>query len=504
MSELMEHGSIDDVAGRAVAALRREVTTRSLPELNLRVRRPWVAPVLAVAAVAVVVVGLIAIGTNRNDSVGNDPARLHWLLRDLPSGWRPISLFDSTTAPAGQLGLGPFAMNVYATDAEPLGPFLTVQGTTDTTQAIDIGSYSGDVVSYEEVDLDGRRGAFATLLSGGRGLYVEINLAWVYMSSRGLSDDVLRELAATLAPDAVGHYDVAGSAVPDGMHKVVSASDRPSDIVSIDYSPPGGGLGNLVFAIRPTSPALLGFGSTAFEFRAASVDGISGFLGSLTSDDTTPPTTAWVVLWRRDGLEFALSGQGMSSDQILDAAASASQASPDEWASLLGSQIIVPGDTTPAATSPPEVPVDSEPLFEGEPRDVAIAVTVDDVSSNEQRWSGVLPSGESWSAKITHVYDRIDVRYFIDGNVVASSFGMSIAATTGDQVTCCNPMAITRNPNSASLRVLRSNGERYTIPLHELPGSGGVRVALIAIPDGTLLSELMDASGNVLESYAPH
>jgi hypothetical protein len=55
-----------------------------------------------------------------------------------------------------------------------------------------------------------------------------------------------------------------------------------------------------------------------------------------------------------------------------------------------------------------------------------------------------------------------------------------------------------------ALRVLRSNGDRYTIPLHELPGTDGVRIALIAIPDGTLLAELVDAIGNVLESYAPH
>ena len=192
MSELMEQGSIDDVAGRAVAGLRREVSARSLPELRLRTPRWWFAPVVALAVVAVIVVGLIAVGTNRNESVGNDPATLRWLLRDLPSDWRVRTVFDSTTAPALRALPDLLLPNVYATDAEPLGPFLTVQGTTDTTQSIDIGSYSGDVLSYEEFELDGKRAAFATLANGGRGLYVEINSAWVYMSSRGLSDDVLR------------------------------------------------------------------------------------------------------------------------------------------------------------------------------------------------------------------------------------------------------------------------------------------------------------------------
>ena len=95
-----------------------------------------------------------------------------------------------------------------------------------------------------------------------------------------------------------------------------------------------------------------------------------------------------------------LSGQGVSSDQILNAAASASLASADEWTDLLGSPIVGSNDTVPTDTSPSAVPVGTEPPFAGEPRDVAIPVTVDDVSNNEQRWSGVLPTGESWSAKI--------------------------------------------------------------------------------------------------------
>jgi hypothetical protein len=394
-------------------------------------------------------------------------------------------------------------MNMYATDAEPLGPSLTVHGNTDTTQGFELGSYSSEVLSYQEFDLDGKRAAFAELPSGGRGLYVEIDSAWVYLESHGISDDVLRDLARTLAPDAAGHFDVGDSALPDGMHKVVSASDRHLDVVSVDYAPPGNGSGSLQFAVRLASPALLGFGSPFLEFKAVSVGDFSGFLGSVTSSIQAQPTTAWTVLWRRDGLEFVLTGQGVTSDQVLKAAASASRASPDEWAAL-GSHTNGPADTVAAGTSPPEVPTDTAPSFVGEPRDVAITVKVDDLSTNEERWSGVLPSGESWDAKIIRVYDRMDIQYSIDGSVVETSFGTSTAqATTSGQVVCCNPMAITKNPQAVSLRVLRSSGDRYTIPLHELPGTDGVRVALIAIPDN-LLAELIDAHGDVLESYAPH
>ena len=502
MSELMEHESFDEIARRAVAAVRRDVALRPLPELSLRTPRRWIAPVVALAAVVVVVIGLIAVGTNRNDAVGNDPARMRWLLRDVPAGWKPTSVFDQTTAPQRPLPDG-FAMNMYATDAEPLGPSLTVHGTTDTTQGFELGSYSGEVLSYQEFDLDGKRAAFATLPSGGRGLYVEINSGWVYLESQGISDDVLRDLARTLAPDAAGHYDVGESALPDGMHKVVSASDRRLEVVSVDYAPPGNGSGSLQFASRPASPALLGFGSAILDFKAVSVGDFSGFLGSVTSTSQAQPTTSWTVLWRRDGLEFVLTGQGVTSNQLLRAAASASRASPDEWAAF-GSRVNAPVATVVAGTSPPEAPTDTAPSFAGEPRDVAITVKVDDVSANEERWSGVLPSGESWDAKIIRVYDRMDIQYSIDGNVVETSFGTSTAqATTSGQVMCCHPMAITKDPKAVALRVLRSNGERYTIPLHELPGTDGVRVALIAIPDN-LLAELIDANGNVLQSYAPH
>ena len=501
MTDLMEHEPIDDVARRAVAALRTSISIRPLPELNLRSPRRWIAPVVALAAIAVVVVGLIAIGTNRNESVGNDPNKLHWLLRDLPSGWKPADVFDSATSPPHQIP-DVFATNLYATDAAPLGPMLSVQGSTDTTQGIVIGSYSGDALGYVEFDLGGKRAAFARLPNGGRGLYVEINSSWVYLASRNISDELLLQLAGTLAADASGHYDVGAAALPDGFKKVVPMTATRRDLVTVSYSSPASAAGIVLLAIGPAAPALVASPQMSFDFQPVSVGDFSGFVGSQTSENTTPPTTAWVVLWRRDGLDFQVSGQGLTEEQTIAAAASASRASPEEW-SALGSQA-GPVATAPAGTSPAEVPSDTRPSFVGEPRDVAVTVTVDDISANEEQWSGVLPTGESWTARISRVYEQMDVRYLIDGKLVESGFGTSTGPPTGTSVSCCNPIAITNNPQATSLRVLRSNGDRYTVPLHELPGTGGVRVALIAIPDGTLLAELIDTNGNVLESYAPH
>ena len=495
-----------EVSHRSVdIAWRAEAAPRSLPELRPRTRRRWVGPVVALAAIAVVVVGLIAIGTNRNQSVGNDPARWHWLLRDVPPGWKATTVFDSTTDPPRGPSTDGFVRNMYATDAEPLGPSLIVESTTDPNQSADIGSYSPNALGYEEFELDGKRAAFATLPDNAKGMYVEIDSAWVYIWSNGVSDEALRGLGRTLAADATGHYDVAGSALPDGMHKVDVATVQDRDYVSIDYLPSSGDGSSMYLSIAPAVPTPVGRGVFGYEFKAVAVGGFSGLLGVRhTSENATPLTTESLVLWRRDGLDFLLSGHGVTTDQILTAATSASLASPDEWADLLDPQNVGSNDTVATGSSPPVAPVDTEPAFVGEPRDVAITVTVDDVSNTEQQWSGVLPTGESWSATITRVYDRMDIRYSSDGNLVETSGWTSTAQETGDgQVTCCNPMAITKNPKAAALRVLRSNGDRYTIPLHELPGTDGERVALITIPDGTFLAELVDASGNVLESYTP-
>jgi hypothetical protein len=483
-----------------------ETAPRPLPKRRLRSARLWVAPIVALAAIAVVVVGLIAIGANRNQSVGNNPARWHWLLRDVPSGWKATTVFDSTTdAPLGSSTDG-FERNMYATDAEPLGPVLIVERTTDPNQTTDIGAVLfPNALGYEELELDGRRAALATLPDNAKGLYVEINLAWVSIWSRGVSDEALRGLGRTLTADAAGHYDVAASALPKGMHKIDMAALQNRDYVSINYAPSTNDGTSMYLSIAPAAATPLGHGEFVYEFTAVSVDGFSGFLGSRPTGDATTPTTDRLLLWRRDGLDFLLFGRGVTSDQILTAAASASPAAPDEWAHLLDQGNAASNDTIATGTAPPAAPVDTEPAFVGAPRDLAITVTVDDVSNTEQQWSGVLPTGQPWSAKVTRVYDHVEMRsYSSDGTPLASLTGSIDQLIGGGQVTCCSPMAITKNPNATAMRLLLPNGDRYTIPLHHLPGTDDVRIAFIPIPDLAPLTELVDADGDVLESYTPH
>jgi hypothetical protein len=61
---------------------------------------------------------------------------------------------------------------------------------------------------------------------------------------------------------------------------------------------------------------------------------------------------------------------------------------------------------------------------------------------------------------------------------------------------------ITTDPNAAAMRVTTHDGDRFTIPLHNFPGTDGLRIAVVALPNGSgpQLAELLDADGNVLAS----
>jgi hypothetical protein len=53
------------------------------------------------------------------------------------------------------------------------------------------------------------------------------------------------------------------------------------------------------------------------------------------------------------------------------------------------------------------------------------------------------------------------------------------------------------------MRIVRSNGDRYTIPLYDLPGISGERIAVLGLPRTfpETLIELIDADGATLASY---
>ena len=496
MTDVMDSESIDAVAHRAVKDARRIADARALPVLRTSPRR-WRHPAMAVATVALVIAGLTMIVTLRSEQAADAPAPLEWLLRDVPSGWQPAVTRDPSSAPLKIESL-PTDPNIYATDAGPLGPSLAVYGSTATDFGVTPGAFSANAVSYSEFDLDGRRAAFVELRDGYRGLYVESDGSWAYLSATGISDDELLAYARSLRPDNTGRFEIDPAQLTDGLRQIPFRPNPLPAFAAVDYQPPAGGDGLMSFSVGRSAPDFFARSSIGFRFDSIPVGSTTGFIAGNWTDNTTE--RSWIVLWQNDGLDFALYATNITREQALAAARSASPATDAEWA-LLADPLEATVDTVVTGTAPAQDP-DLEPGDSVKPRDIEISVDVTDMSDNEQTWTGTLPTGETWTAVVLRVFDRIETRITIDGVLTETSTGTQLPKNSDStEVTCCSPIAITTDPDAASLRVLRPNGDRYTVGLQQLPGTSNVRIALIGLPEGAVLTELLDRDGNILDTY---
>ena len=467
-------------------------------------RRNWM---ISTAAVVLLVVGLVAVGTNRNDRVsGNDPSRLHYLIARPPAGLNLVAVSEpgSQTGPPGETVME----NVYATADAPLGPILSVRGSLGRPELDIIPAFGGK--NFKETTIGGRRAAFADGETGARLLYIEADGRWVEMTSRNIDDAALSKMAQAVARAADGTAAVPAANLLDGL-TLVLASDAPisemnmgSNFSGISYATPDGRSVSLqVYSPTPSSRAVLGLQAALTETTVA---GARGFVGSYSMQSSVPHTDVQILAWERDGLEFRVTGFNVDAADVLSAAESVEHAPDGSWTELIrqfgaGQESAEAAGTVPAESVPP----DTEPVFRGEVHDVPIEVAVSDTSDNEQVWSGTLPTGESWKVDVHRVFDSISMQPEIDGMGQGATYG-GFARAPGQEFGCCAPLnVITADANAASMRVTTNHGDRFTIPLHDLPGTGGLRIALVALPAGGWpeLAELIDADGKVLQSFPP-
>lgn len=187
---------------------------------------------IAVAAVVVRIIGLVAIGTNRNDtSPGDDPARLHWFLTDLADGLQlaQVSESGSQTGAPGATTM----VNVYATEAAPLGPILSVRGSLGHPDLEIVPAAEG--TNFQETTIGGRRAAFADGVTGARLLFIETGEHWVAMTSRNIDDASLSTMAQSVVRNDDGTALIPAAALLDGLAPILSA-DAPIDSLGIAVS----------------------------------------------------------------------------------------------------------------------------------------------------------------------------------------------------------------------------------------------------------------------------
>lgn len=466
-------------------------------------RRSWI---VAVAAVVVLVVGLVAIGTNRNDqSLGNDPSRLQWWIADLPDGLQLVQMSEpgSQVGPPGATTM----VNAYATDAAPLGPVVSVRGSMGA--GIEITPALGGT-NFQETDIGDRRAAFADSETGQRLLYIEVDGHWVLMTSRNIDDATLSTMAQSVVRDADGVAQIPAAALVDGLSLMLRA-DAPaaelglgSDFAGVSYAAPDGrSIGLQVYPSRPSPRANLGLMA---PMTSTTVAGGNGFVGGYSVDapnPAQPPTDVRILSWERDGLDFRLTGYNVTDTEMQAAAESVARASDASWNEMLkqtgGGQ---DSDVAPAGTVPAEqIPPATDAPLTGDVHDVSVKVGVTNPSPNEQIWSGTLPTGELWKVDVTHVFDSIAMEPEIDGAGQGMLSG-PVVRPAGQQLGCCPLNVLTAEPTAVAMRVTTHTGERFTIPLLDLPGTNGVRIAVIALSGGGApqTAELIDTDGNVLES----
>ena len=435
MPELMEHESIDEIASRAVAVLRRDVASRPLPELSLRTPRRWVAPV-ALAAVAVVVIGLIAVGTNRNEPVGNDPSDPRWILTDLPEGWSAVYATEpSERTLTYQQGLLRWVL--YATAAAPLGPVVAIVPDQFTDMA--------EPSTLRHTEIEGRPAVVGqSHFPGVTWLDVELTVGhWVGMTGAGVDEAGMLAIGAHLTSDATGLPILAD---PASVGLAYVGAGDPSQVAVLRSD----AIGTATSTYRSAAGEewTLSVGPATDLGRAW-----AGLFGATSLDDGEMFAINGPIFWELGVLAFRLevtTADNPDQPAMVRAARSARRATSKEWADLAGGDIAsVSVDTTAAAT---ETSIADEP--NGSFTDVQVKTSVTKVDDFTSRMTFTLPDGASSTIDVQFLGRELDC-----GTI---STGLSGGATSGGGTVCvvADPQAVSR---AAQLRIYGNDGIRYIV-----------------------------------------
>jgi hypothetical protein len=507
MSDLDEREqSVDDMLRAAALRLHDELARSAVPDTLRRHSRRSNRWILAIVLVVVVVLGLIGIGTYRNDeSLGNDPGRLRWLVRDLPEGWRAVEAADSRPLP----GSMPLSMtNLYA-DATSSGPVIAVIGADVNAPSTGPSAVQG-LHNYEELTIEGRRTVLADT-DTGKEMFVEVDDRWISLRTRGLGNDEVRRLAGGIVVHADGTAAVTDDRLPADMTLVARAGEPLGSELSVGFGFRGAysvyraadPSMQLILIVDRVHPADFAWLRLSMPLTSVDVDGSPGWIATRDAGLSTTAVESRTIYWERDGLAFTLNVIGVDEAGALTAARSVTPASEAEWSSLGGGSEANPatsGTEAPAGTVPaePGVGLDTIPPFTGVPHDAETDVSVTTPSANEQIWSGHLPSGD-WSVRVVRVFDDLSLWVTVGGQPRGMITG-PLARAAGQEIHCCPINVVTANTDAVALRVVANDGARYIIPLHDLPGATDLRIAVLGLADGVSSAELIDADGNVLES----
>ena len=525
-TEMLAH-PIDGRARRAATDIIRLADARPLPLSTPRRKRrrpPWTIALATAAVVALVVSGLVALNRRATPADVPDPRPTNWIIGDPPGGLAATLRSDHRPWPAQSASF----VSVYATGDGPLGTVVMVTEPSAIDVAAGVDSSGAELPSgaqaiYERV-VDGRQITVATLPNRRRLALFKIGGVGWRMHTTPLTDDQVFRLAGAVVAGPDGHATIPDNALPDdvtlvgsGTSQVLGATTSLSaiaDTTRVDYTGTQDDRTRLAFAFGPRSAAEEASLAVFEQLTPTQVNDDPGWLAS--SAGGVP-----LLVWRHGDELFALAANDppiQSDVDLLTVARSVRPATATEWSAIPTSSAqptapegttnatiaATPGDGGPPDTASPVT------LAQGvEPVDTDIVVTATSVTPNEMTVRDELADGTSYETSFVVLTSavRIQAGAGAQGGFYTLNLPMSVdpALQPISDDRFSGVTVVTQRSDAASLRVLRSNGERYTTPLTSAAAHPNVRFAAILFPAHQMYGfELLAKDGSVIASFGRH
>lgn len=513
-----ERCALIDARGHAAAGALRTQASLRLPTRPLAAaphrRNGWLRPALLVTVVGALVAALVIVAASDDaPSVGHDPKGLRYLVGDLPTGWKATSTKDAGV----RVDVPQFDAHgyLYGTAGDPTAPTIELRWNDPAHPRKDLYEFgfgfaflmgTTDLRQFEVAGRDAGCGN-STYVPGGVECVVDTNDGMVYVTSGGLSAEALSGLLQAMTITADGPT-LPDAVLPAGM-VFIGARDLSETSPVVHGS--GGSLGSAAVVYQGPGESTawletswaggddLAAAATAADWQRTTVAEHAAFIGAATEGRGVR------LLWQQDGRVFSLGMVGDTAD-ALAMAESVRAARGDEW-SAIGAVPDVPQspDTTTGATetSGPSDGGDGSPVTLAPGVDIAdvdVVQRMEQVTPDDYRFTVALPDGTFGGGAVAVVAGNVFLRtdYGTGFHLsLASSLDGPVANGIGDN-NVGGAFAVSRDPQWTILRVTRSNGERYTMQMVELPGHPGVWIGVVLLPPGTLVTaEILDATGHV-------
>jgi hypothetical protein len=507
--------TIDQRARLAAAGLQRAVAQRPMRNVPERTPQRYGLMIGAVCVMLLVVSGLYGIA-QRDGGVADDPdAPVVWTIGGLPSTWPVGSVRRETGDPSNSQNGTDFA--VYGTPAAPEGPVIVLDRATgfDRQPADRIG-----VQGIVETTAGDRALVLGDDAAGRRLAWVQIGQRWIAFVGSGVADQSMSSFAAALTLDPAGVPSIAAAAVPDAMTLLASGpypavaptlwvgllgQDGVEPTVTLDFVDAATEQGVALSQTRTIGADLAVLSVFVSSRQQVTVAG--GPAWSVAMDEMG----LRAIVWRRNDTTLLLASSTMTADQLVALADTVRPARADELSEdgeATGATAL-PETEQPASTDAPQG-TDPSPdtLPDASPPAGAIAVDSDFTPTRTERSPNEVTLSGQLAGKPTFAIDFLSVAGQVQVSPHLSATDRSLGTWYVDPTSTEQPImtfgtdgaapiaVVTDDPLAASLQIVSSAGQRYTLTLTAASAHPDIRFTGMVLSGAHLVSAtLLDADG---------